>query len=395
MRKYFIIFLVLFIVVAVLALVYNFAFKPQEVENPKVDAPETTDTNTEQSAEESFITKGEEEPKTPVSIGGIDTVLSAKILSATMTSTNDLLYADKESNTLRKRSETGGAPEILAENLPGTLKRVVWSPRAEDAQLLLATPEGDRWYYAEFATKTVNPHKKEIGRLSYNAQGDRIVYQYTDAKSGAVTLDTAAVDGGDYRTIASLESRMSYYFAPVPRSTSVVYWKRPRGGEESSITTISTLSQGQTKVSEFKRYGVSVLPSSDGGLLLVSSAIDRNAGKQVLGTLDTTTGAYTNLDIPTMVTKAVWGRDGSTLYYALPMGTTPAGSVLPDDYFGKPIYTEDTWWRIDVKTGKKQRLIDLDKANVTPDTFEPFIDSREEYLYFIDRKTEKLLRIAL
>ena len=115
----------------------------------------------------------------------------------------------------------------------------------------------------------------------------------------------------------------------------------------------------------------------------------------MLGTLDTTTGAYTNLDIPTMVTKAVWGRDGSTLYYALPMGTTPAGSVLPDDYFGKPIYTEDTWWRIDVKTGKKQRLIDLDKANVTPDTFEPFIDSREEYLYFIDRKTEKLLRIAL
>ena len=394
MRKYFIIFLVLFVVVAVLALVYNFAFKPLEVDSPKVTTAEAV--VTEPSAEDSFITKGgEETPTTPVTIGGIDAVLSAKVLSATATTTGDLLYADKEANTIVRRSESGSAPETLIESLPGTLKRVVWSPKYEDAQLLVATTEGERWYYANFATKGVKPHKKEISRLSYNAQGDRIVYQYTDAKSGSVTLDTALVDGNDYRTIASLEARMSYYFAPVPRSTNVVYWKRPRGGEESAITTVSTLSQNQSKVIDFKRYGVSVLPSSDGGLLLISSAIDRNASKQLLGTLDPTTGAYTNLDIPTMVTKAVWGRDGSTLYYALPMGTTPAGSVLPDDYFGKPIYTEDTWWKIDVKTGKKQRLIDLDKANVTPDTFEPFIDAREEFLYFIDRKTEKLLRIAL
>ena len=114
----------------------------------------------------------------------------------------------------------------------------------------------------------------------------------------------------------------------------------------------------------------------------------------LLGVMNGHGGEFQNLMAPTFVSKAVWSRDNKTLYFALP-GSVPANSVLPNEYIEKPIYTKDTFWKMDITTGKKTRLAELKDVAQSFDSTDFFLSPNEDILFFTDRATKRLYRIDL
>ena len=105
-------------------------------------------------------------------------------------------------------------------------------------------------------------------------------------------------------------------------------------------------------------------------------------------------GEFQSLSLPTFVSKAAWSKDSRTIYYALP-GGLPDSATLPNDYFDKPLITKDTFWKMDVGTGKKTRLTDLKDVAQSFDSSDLFMSPKEDILFFTDRTTHRLYRIDL
>ena len=73
----------------------------------------------------------------------------------------------------------------------------------------------------------------------------------------------------------------------------------------------------------------------------------------------------------------------------------PEGIVLPNDYFDRPIHTADSFWKMDVETGKRERIIEPENIPGDFDSIDLFLDPNEEFLFFTNRIDNKLYRIRL
>ena len=141
------------------------------------------------------------------------------------------------------------------------------------------------------------------------------------------------------------------------------------------------------------RYGGDYLWSPDGTQALVSSLKSNNEKTITLGLLSINS-EYHDLGIPTMVSKCVWSSDSKTIYYALP-GDIPSGAILPNDYVDKKFMTQDTFWKMDVATGKKERIIEATDISGKYDSTNLFLSAKNENLYFINRIDGKLYKIEM
>jgi len=105
-------------------------------------------------------------------------------------------------------------------------------------------------------------------------------------------------------------------------------------------------------------------------------------------------GEFQSLMTPTFITKTVWSKDNKTIYFALP-GSVPENSILPNDYFEKNLHSKDTFWKLDVTTGKKSRLAELKEVAQNFDSTNFILSPDESTLFFTDRSTKRLYRIEL
>ena len=183
-----------------------------------------------------------------------------------------------------------------------------------------------------------------------------------------------------------------FFLSSVPGSSLLSFWSRPTAEKSASLETISLSGEGR-KTYAAPLFGADYLWSPNGEYALVSGS-DAPLGKGLSLRVIGSDGAMKNLSIPTLISKAVWSKDNHTLYYALP-GSLPENSVLPNEYFDKPLHSKDTFWSIDISTGKKTRLVELKDAAQVFDSSDLFLSPKEDALYFTDRVKKRLYRIDL
>ena len=103
---------------------------------------------------------------------------------------------------------------------------------------------------------------------------------------------------------------------------------------------------------------------------------------------------YQNLGIPSIATKTTWSKNSKTLYYALP-GSLPADAVMPNDYFTKPLLTQDTFWKVSIETGEKKRIVETRNITKNYDATSMMVNDDETMLVFVNRIDGKMYTIAL
>jgi hypothetical protein len=68
---------------------------------------------------------------------------------------------------------------------------------------------------------------------------------------------------------------------------------------------------------------------------------------------------------------------------------------MPNDYQEKKFTTIDTFWKINVANGKKDRIAELSDIKSDYDAANLFLSSGEDTLFFVNRIDGKLYGISL
>ncbi len=352
---------------------YNLVFK-NNVNNPIADP----------------LKKLEKAAETPLTAqGSAENPLNESVLGVTMGEDGLIYYYSIDDASLKKATTEGKNKTILMSNLPGTASRVLWSAKKDKALLLLKQMSGGQlWYSANLGNKTLVPLKGEISRLAWDNLGEKIFYQYTDPQTKKRTLNSASADGSNWKKLTDLGTN-DYYLAAVPQSSLLSFWKRPSAIDASTFETVSTSGESRRTITS-GLFGADYLWSPNGQFAIISGS-DSKSGSVELRLIGND-GSVKNLAIPTILSKITWSRDSNALFYALP-GALPQGSVLPNDYYEKPLYSKDTFWKIDIATGKKSRLVELKENMQALDSSDLFLSAKEDALYFTDRVSKRLYRI--
>ncbi|TXH02135.1 MAG: hypothetical protein E6R05_04615 [Candidatus Moraniibacteriota bacterium] len=380
MKKLFIISGSFFLLVLVFLAVYNFAFRHNNAD-PVADPKKKEELEKKREGESEAVTRSV----------AFHQILTESVLYP-VAGENSLFYYSKRDGALKEATLDGKEVTVRIERIPGTPSRIVWSPSRLGALILTKESGGDLWYYADLRNKLVTPLKRDMSRLAWTSLGDRILYQYTDATTGERSLNIAFPDGSNWSKLADL-GKDDHFIMALPQSSLVAVWPRTDGNRESALEVMNINGENRRTILTGK-FGADFLWSPNSQRLLVQSVTERGGHTLALGLTDENGSGYKNLFAPTLVSKIAWSKDNETFYYALP-GTFPADAVMPNDYFGKPINSKDTFWKMNVRTGKKERLVPLEEMTEAFDATDVFLAPTETDLYFVERVSGKLYRITL
>ena len=134
--------------------------------------------------------------------------------------------------------------------------------------------------------------------------------------------------------------------------------------------------------------------SPDSKKLLVSYAQKRAGNRLVLAVTNEGGGELKGLNFFTSVKKCVWSGDSEHVFCGGMTGL-PSQAVLPNDWQDDKYYSSDTFWKINTKNGEKARLLELEETPGELDGIDFFLDQNENFLFFTEKKSENLYRIAL
>lgn len=304
---------------------------------------------------------------------------------------NTILYFASNSHALKQVSlDTRSIVTIM--ELSGEPLRAVWSPVDAKALVELRTLGGVRWFLVDSVAKTELPLPGGIGNPVWTNVGDRIVYRYDDDAKKEHTLNISKSDGSDWKKIAENSFRALGSMIE-PQGSLLAFWNQGNAFEETSLKTVSIVG-GEVKQIFSGKYGADYKYSPDGKMILMSSTDRKGGNMMTLGLLINQGTQYRNLGIPTLVSKTVWSKDSHFVYFALP-GALPENAILPNDYFMKPLFSQDTFWKVDVTTGEKQRIIDIKDVAAGYDATALAIHNDGTALVFVNRRDGKLYRIQL
>lgn len=290
--------------------------------------------------------------------------------------------------------ETGAEKLALKRNIDGLLD-AIWSPNSKKEILRIKNGEKVSFRFYDYESGNSVDMKDGVDNIYWINLGNKIVYKYFNAETAERSINIADPDGGNWKKIGTTPYR-NISIALVPGTALVSIWNYPNAYEETSLKTINTISEDVKDIFS-GAFGVDYLWSPDGKRVLMSSTEVKGGSKVFLHIMGSNGGDLQDLKIPTLVSKCVWTRDNNTLYYAIP-GALGENAVMPNDYQEGKFKTKDTFWKADLSTGKKERIIELDKLEKAGGNFDAYsllLSPEEDTLFFINRIDQKLYGISL
>lgn len=378
MKKLFIISSLIFVLLLILYGVYRFAFQ-NNASNPVADEKEKAEA------------MAKNEPISNQGSNRLSAILQDSVVGATLRN-GKIVYYSKRDHALKETDLEGKNQQILSEKILGTPSRILWSPRGDSLLYFTEDVSGARWHFLSIKTAVDVPLRPEMSRLAWTNLGDSILYQFTDPVTGKESLNLSNPDGQNWKKLADFDAG-SYFITPIPQSSVISFWKRPNGLEQNKLETINLTGEGR-KLLINNRYGSDFLWSKNGDHVLVGSVTDKGKNEPLIGIANSQGGEFRDLLIPSLVTKIVWSQDNAVLFYALP-GAFPKETILPNDYYSRTYPSKDTFWKMNVITGKRERLVPLEEMSQGIDAADLFLNQDETALFFTDRTSEKLYRLEL
>ncbi len=330
---------------------------------------------------------------TPKQASQIEPVTDEAVLAPTLSANGkSIKYYSKSSGKAYELDLLSDVKKTISDKELIGLSNILWSPDKTKA-------------LSEFSTATSHPSffsydysQKKGFKLNDNIlavvwQNDnKILYQYADAKKQTSELDIADADGSNWKKITDLTVK-NIRLAPIPKTGLVSFWNSPDAFTETTLQSMPVFG-GEAKTLVTGSFGADYLWSPDGNALLESNVDAKGGSKLQLGTTNSAGGEYKSLGVPSFVSKCVWSMDNKSIFYALP-GSIPDGVVLPNDYNDNKFTTSDTFWKVNIITGEKTRLVALEKITAAYDATDLFLNTDESFLFFVNKIDGKLYKIAL
>lgn len=333
------------------------------------------------------------EDKTPQKVvSGISAISDEAIIAPVITTDgNYIKYYSKTSGKAYQIDLDGKGKTILSNyDLPGLIG-VLWSPDRSKVVSEFSGSDGKTLFsYYDYNAKKGFSLSQNIDQVAWQSSGNKILYKYWDPQKKIATLNISDPDGKNWNKITQINyNKIS--IAPVPKSGLVSFWNEPDSFVSGNFESAPVIA-GEKKTILSGSFGADFLWSPDGNLALVSRTSAKGGSNIETATVNFNGGEYKNLNFPTFASKCVWAKDSRFIYCALP-GGMPATAVLPNEYKEGKFKTTDTFWKVDITSGEKTRIIDLDKIKGQYDATNLFMNSDESMLFFTNRVDGKLYRL--
>lgn len=301
---------------------------------------------------------------------------------------NMLFYLVPSENVLKKTPILSVDPRTVV-TFSFEPKNIIWSPDGEKALVEKSTTE---WVLFTKETKELKDLQGGVESPTWTALGDKIMFKFYDSNTGKRFLNVSDPDGSNPKVIGETPFQL-LVTAAIPKSSSFAFWNQGNSFEKTSFKTIPVFG-GVAKEVFSLNYGADYSFSPDGQKILVSSVAQKGSAKILIALMNTNGGGYKNLFVPSFVGKTVWSKNSQTLYYALP-GALPEETILPNDYYQKPLLTSDTFWKVDTESGEKTRIAETSDIDQKYDAENLVLDTEETMLFFVNRHDWKIYRINL
>jgi hypothetical protein len=300
-------------------------------------------------------------------------------------------YSKNDGKVYQTDFDGNGKKTISNKTLPG-IEDVLWSPDKTKVITRFKSLSGrPQFNFYDYGSATGGALSSNIDTVIWQSNS-RIIYKYFNSKAKEGSLNISDPNGKNWTNLTPLNTKY-ISLAPIPKSGLISVWSAPDAFTETFFGSVPILG-GETQVLSSGSFGADYLWSNDGNYVLTSSSDKKGGTKINLALLDNKGGNSRTLNVPTFVSKCVWSKDNKTIYYALP-GGVPDNSILPNDYTNGKINTTDTFWKVDITTGEKSRIVDLDKIKNQLDATDLFLNSNESFLFFVNSIDGKLYKITL
>jgi len=388
-KKIFAISTLLLVLVAGAIFVYNFVFKKpsqkQEAEPAKTSEEGKVGQPTG-TGKDSGAKKESGEPT-------VKAVSDEPVFGATLSPDGNYLYIFLGSNGQLNQTDLSGKLEkVISTESFSNLRKVLWN-KPENKVIVKTEPELGKteFFYFDLAGKKVMPLKENIDSVAWSSLGDKIIYKYYEPKTKKRTVSVADPDGKNWRNLSEFNYQ-SVEISPIPNSSLISFWPSPNAFTAVSLNTIAFSGENRKEILK-DRYGADILWSPDGKNAAVSSSDQKGGHKIDLYLMNSLGGQFQFLLFPTFASKCAWSADAKNLFCAMP-GNIPESATLPNDWLEGKITTSDTFWKIDIESGKKERLVDPEKISGSFDALNLFLSQDEKTLFFISKSDGKLYRLG-
>jgi len=303
-----------------------------------------------------------------------------------------IVYYTKKNGSVYKVFLNGEGKEFHSNNNFSGLENIFWS--TDRSKVISRFNNNGKIEYSTYDYNIKKGFKLANGieYAVWGNLGDQIVYKYKDSKTDKKTINISNYDGSNWKKIVDI-SMNDIWLAPVPQSSFVSFWNNPNSFNETSLNLVSTIG-GEARSIFSGRFGADYSWSPNGTKILVSYVESKGGMKIWLALINSNGGEFQNLNIPTFVSKCTWSKDSKTIYYALPTFSSE-NHVLPNDYQSGKVSTVDTFWKMDIVSGKSERIIELKDIDNSYDASNLFLSSSEDILFFTNKKDGKIYGINL
>lgn len=265
----------------------------------------------------------------------------------------------------------------LSIALISDISKILW-PQAGNG-FLAESVSGSKlsWRYYDSTKSSYIDIPYEVFSLDWMPNGDKIVYVWVDA-NGKATLNIGNPDTTGYQVLTTFYESDNIVKVSPDGKQILFYSAQTTDSSKNEITMVSIDGKVfQTVVAD--GYNSGVLWSPDSKKFLFGKR-DPGTQKFNLWVADVTSGEVKSLGVASVPSKAVWSRDGQSVFVGVPT-TGIAGQGL----------TQDNLYKISISSGEQQQF----DSGITIDAQNLFLNSAENILFFKNAQDSSLYYIPV
>jgi hypothetical protein len=388
-KKIFAISTLLLVLLVGAIFVYNFAFKKETAPVEEAKTADEGKTNASSSA-----TDAKNPAPLKKDVGAIAAISENPVFGAVLAPDgNSIYYFSGENGQTNQVGFNGNLEKVVSTEEFRGIQKTIWNKQRNKAVIQKENGPGkSRLLLLDLAQKSVSSLKENIDSVSWSNLGDKLIYKHYDPKTKKRTLNVSDPNGSNWRRIADVNF-LSIEISAIPGTSDIAFWPTPDAFVSSVAKSVSFSGENSKNILA-DRFGADLLWSPDGKTAAVSASDQKGGKKTDLALMSSEGGEFRFLNFPTFAKKCAWSADSKFLFCAMP-GNIPETAILPNDWQEGKVQTADTFWKIEVVTGKKDRLIEADKINGSFDVLNPFLSTDAKTFFFVNKTDGKLYKLGL
>ncbi len=308
-------------------------------------------------------------------------------------------FIDEKNNKIRYIAKSNGLlyeTDLEGKNeskIPfvglGGLVKTIWSDSGDKFINIYSDAFGIKRFFYDLKSKKTEPLNKNITWVAYMPKTDKLAYHYYDSFQNINSIAISDPDGKNAKSILNTrlkdvrlrwinEEKISISTAPSGLAQNILYYT-----DINNPKMIKVLSD---------IYGLTYKWSENGSKIIFSQTDEKGKNLKLMSANGSGLN-ITDLKTKTLPEKCVFLSDNINVICAEPQ-EIPQEAIMPDDYYKKLVITNDTLWKINTETSKKDMLYSF-AEDINFDVSELYLTKDEKYLYFINRTNGFLYRLEL